>query len=389
MTVFLMANCLPVLADGIGDNQRSDYPGVIDYKYHDIGLTPDHKKPSAGFSLQIKTPSGSLRAETVKSGNIEGQHEIVNDQDSPTISASIGDSIVISDRCTKGTGSIINQYDIQYRFVPEGSNREDCEIHSQIVSNFNAVKNIIEKLPLNEKGTYEIFMAVADNAPCLPGAVNWSANGNFRTINTSNKNFPNGIFWYFTEALVKVGAGSPDFYPTPEGSTEWKEEYKDPARAAKTYEYEQGATEITFPVTLRNSGEKAVTDFRAVWYGQGSDPTAGWQGTNPAWKSDPAEIELDKNGEQTFNITVPLPVPDGSKGLLAFKCNVNGNTPATETNQENNLMFIQIKPKGVDIKVVQPTQPRVFKLKPGKSVTIDIPYVVVSWTNPTYPFRLM
>jgi len=89
------------------------------------------------------------------------------------------------------------------------------------------------------------------------------------------------MFWYFTEALVKVGAGFPDFYPTPEGSTEWKEEYKDPNKGAKTYEYKQGQTEITFPVTLRNSGEKAITDFRAVWYGKGSDPTAGWQGTNP------------------------------------------------------------------------------------------------------------
>ncbi|WP_054691797.1 hypothetical protein [Syntrophomonas palmitatica] len=193
MTVFLMANCLPVYADGIGDNQRSDYPGVTDYQKHPVSLNDDHKKPSAGFSLQIKTSFGSLRAETIKSGNIDGKPNIVPSQDSPVINAAVGDSIVISDRCTKGTGSIINQYDIQYRFVPEGSNREDCEIHSQIVSNFDAVKNIIEKLPLNEKGTYEIFMAVADNASCLPGAVNWSANGNFRTINTSNKNFPNGM----------------------------------------------------------------------------------------------------------------------------------------------------------------------------------------------------
>jgi len=72
-------------------------------------------------------------------------------------------------------------------------------------------------------------------------------------------------------------APSPDFFPTPEGSNQWREEYKDPNKGAKTYSYKQGATEITFPVTLRNAGEKAITDFRAVWFGQGNDPVMGWQ----------------------------------------------------------------------------------------------------------------
>ncbi|MDD2503434.1 MAG: hypothetical protein PHG58_06245 [Clostridia bacterium] len=62
-------------------------------------------------------------------------------------------------------------------------------------------------------------------------------------------------------------APSPDFFPTPEGSCQWQEEYKDPNKGAKTYSYKQGATEITFPVTLRNAGEKAITDFKAVWFG--------------------------------------------------------------------------------------------------------------------------
>jgi hypothetical protein len=78
----------------------------------------------------------------------------------------------------------------------------------------------------------------------------------------------------------------PDFYPTPEGSTEWQPTYKDPKYCAKTYTYEQGQTEITFPVNLFNQGEEAITDFKAVWYGKGSDPVKGWQGSNPVWNAD-------------------------------------------------------------------------------------------------------
>ena len=202
--VLLLANCMPVLADGIGDSQRSDYPGVVDYREHDVSHNPAHQKPIAGFMLQIKDAGGNLRPETINSGNIDGWGSIVSAQDSPVINACIGDSIVIKDLSRKGSGSKITQYDIQYRFTPAGQNREDYEIHPAIVSSWSQVKNIIENLPLDQPGTYEIYMAVADNAKCLPGAVNWSANGNVRSINMNNPNFPDGMFWYFTCAAVEV-----------------------------------------------------------------------------------------------------------------------------------------------------------------------------------------
>ena len=111
---------MPVLADGISDSQLSDYPGVIDYRNHKISDNPAHQKPIAGFALQIKDAGGNLRPETINSGNIDGWGSIVSSQDSPVINACIGDSIVIKDLSQKGSGSAINQYDIQYRFVPEG-----------------------------------------------------------------------------------------------------------------------------------------------------------------------------------------------------------------------------------------------------------------------------
>jgi len=120
-------------------------------------------------------------------------------------------------------------------------------------------------------------MAVADNASCLPGATNWSANGNIRSINTSNPNFPQGMFWYFTGAVVEVGGEAPDFFPTPEGSNQWREEYKDPDICAKTYEADPG-TSLNIPVTLHNSGTQAITNFKAVWFGSGP---VGW--VNPVW----------------------------------------------------------------------------------------------------------
>lgn len=167
--VLLLANCMPVLADGIGDSQRSDYPGVVDYRYHIVSDNPAHQKPAARFALQIKDAGGNLRPETINSGNIDDRGSIVSSQDSPVINACIGDSIVIKDLSRKGSGSVINQYDIQYRFTPKGEDRENYKIEPAIVQSFKEVKDIIENLPLDKPGTYEIYMAVADNAKCLPG----------------------------------------------------------------------------------------------------------------------------------------------------------------------------------------------------------------------------
>ena len=202
--VFVFSVSPVVMADGIGDDQISNYPGVVDYR--DMPISPEqgkHQRPYAGFSLQIRF--GVDLSDEVFSGAINSERNAISSsQDSPVIQARVGDSIVINDRSTPGSGSKITQYDIQYRFTPEGQNREDYEIHPAVVSSWSQVKNIIENLPLDQPGTYEIYMAVADDAPCLPGATNWSANGNVRSVNVSNPNFPGGIFWYFTCAVVEV-----------------------------------------------------------------------------------------------------------------------------------------------------------------------------------------
>ena len=151
------------------------------------------------------------------------------------------------------------------------------------------------------------------------------------------------------------GGKKPDFFPTPEGETEWRAEFLE---CAKTYDGNPGE-EITFPVTLTNQGEKSTTNFMAVWEGQGDDPEKGWAGSNPPWKTD--TIELNKNSKQTFNVTIPFPSP-GQPNKLYFMANVDGNTPANETNKDNNIMAIVFKKPGVDLAIAGKPQSAIVKL---------------------------
>ena len=199
----------------------------------------------------------------------------------------------------------------------------------------------------------------------------------------------------------------PDFYPTPEGSSEWKPQYKDPKYCAKTYTYEQGQTEITFPVNLFNQGEEAITDFKAVWFnsskvnpkpwdssvweakeidrhGNGNNPyiekpvahpNAGGTEENPITQPEPG-IKLAKGESKTFEVTVPLPVPDYAGGKLVFLCNTDQKTPANEVNQENNMMIIKIEEAGVDIEAKLPDQPQIYLIDPGQTAKVFVTLIV-------------
>ena len=148
------------------------------------------------------------------------------------------------------------------------------------------------------------------------------------------------------------GGKKPDFFPTPEGETEWRAEFLE---CAKTYDGNPGE-EITFPVTLTNQGEKSTTNFMAVWEGQGDDPEKGWAGSNPPWKAE-EPITLAKGESITFDVTITVPQP-GEPNKLFFKANVDGKTPAQEVVQENNIMAICIGKEGLDIGVeLDPRQP--------------------------------
>lgn len=153
-----------------------------------------------------------------------------------------------------------------------------------------------------------------------------------------------GTLWYFQVWIPNVLPDSPDFFPTPEGETQWRPEFRNAEKCVTTYYYEPGDTEITFPVNLYNQGEKAITDFKAVWYGASNVTPNPWD--NPVW--DAGLIELDKGESQTFDVTIPISNDPNSKysdGKIYFLCNIDGKTPASEINQENNMMVVRVATK--------------------------------------------
>ena len=387
LLTILIVLLLPTVAMGYGisnDTMWTEYPDAIDFRKFRIAKDMDSlSRPKTGFEIEVVSPNGSSKQ---MSTGIPNTEYISADFDNNEIDAVVGNKLVINERSMRGSGSRITQYDIQYRFTPasaveEGKTREDFEINSAIVNSWSRVKGIIEKIELSEPGELEIYLAVADNAACLPGAINWSVNGNVRSLNTSNPKFPGGIFWYFSGLTVKLSGQVPDFYPTPEGSSEWQPSFKE---CAKTYTGKPG-DQITFPVNLYNIGTKASTDYRAVWDGQGKDPSTGWKGDNAPFVAtgtteDGEEtdlITLDKDEFKTFDVTVTVPEQTSK---LYFLANVNGETPKAEQVKENNSMVIIIEPEGIDLAMSSPKIMQEGALK-GQKAIVTVP--LTSFRNDT------
>ena len=165
---------------------------------------------------------------------------------------------------------------------------------------------------------------------------------------------------YYLPILIEWEMGTPpDFYPTPEGETEWQEEF---LTNAKTYRGEVGET-LTIPITLHNAGSEAITDFGCTWYG------AGWDKDKMVWKEE--EIEV-KQGEFT-DYTVPVQVPNvGEETRLVFRANIDGKTPDTEVELENNITVITIQPDGLDLAVKLIPQKPFWEIPPDVGYTFPV-----------------
>ncbi|HZK43389.1 MAG TPA: hypothetical protein VFC73_03805, partial [Syntrophomonadaceae bacterium] len=120
---------------------------------------------------------------------------------------------------------------------------------------------------------------------------------------------------------------------------------------------------INIPVTLHNQGEEDITNFACTWYG------AGWD--SPLWLE--GDISLAKGESKEF--TIPVTVPDfGKENRLVFRANVDGATPSSELNQDNNIMIITVQPDGLDIAV------KLAPRQPFWEIPLDIGYVHPSVT---------
>lgn len=160
---------------------------------------------------------------------------------------------------------------------------------------------------------------------------------------------------YYLPILIEWEKGNPpDFYPTPRGATEWKPEF---LTYAKIYTGQAG-DKIEIPVTLHNIGSSSITDFACTWYG------SGW--ANPVWTQ--KEIAVEKGQSLDFTVPVTIPQP-GQETRLVFRANIDGKTPKSEINQDNNSMIIIVRPEGFDIAVELTTNQPFWLLPP------DIGYI--------------
>lgn len=304
-----------------------------------------------------------------------GEREVLSPSDTdlqvttPVATMNAGETVkIINHSKPFDIAATFNGFDFQYRIVPEGQDRLSVPITykvfrkwSEVETQFNEAVKKMEGMKNN--AFLELYLNVSDGPiaeySSLPESEiekmrNWSDNGNSATSKKST-DFPDGITWYFSAMVIEYKVGGPDFYPTPEGETEWKESFKE---SAKAYTGKPGE-QITFPVNLYNIGTKGTTDFRAVWGGQGNDPEKGWKGSNPPWQTSP--VELEQNNNQAFSVTVTFPAP-GQPNKLYFMANIDGNTPANETNKDNNIMVIVFKNPGVDLAITGKPQSAIVKL---------------------------
>lgn len=343
----LLIFCLPslALADGINDQQAQQYvsAGAVDYKTSIVRQDNIDDKPLAGFQISIQDSSGTIKA-------ISQQSPKGFDVTDPAamVTANVGDTLSFIDCSSASDGNSLNLWDFQHKYLNQGQDPTSIGTTANYYSSSADVTQAVQSIKLDKPGELRLYLAVQDNAPCVPGAENWSANGNLRVEKTDDPHFLKGILWYFSEVFVTVLPAPPDFYSTPEGSDTWQESYKNPNICAKTYADVQPGQQFTFPITLRNSGTEDITDFQATWSGLGKDPLKGWNKEQVPFNA--GKIDLKTGESKTFQVTVTVPQKD-EENRLVFLCNLDGGTPATEQNKDNNMTIIRIGNPGVDLAI--------------------------------------
>ncbi len=368
--------------DGFPDETGTIYT----YDYREFSMHPKRsalEKPTAQFAVHVN-------------GQEKARSDAGYDLDAPTVvcDVNIDDKIEIVDHSKPYGNYTLNKWDFQYRIVPvdDSVNLSDIDDYrnnflikaSIFASKTGPNKHFQQVIWKEARELYpdrnfyiELYMQVHD-INYKDGSYAGGENGTYACIRekdfTPPSEFEKGNTWYFTTVMLRVNTqGTPDFFPTPEGSNEWQISFRDPHQCAKTYIGQPGEI-INIPVSLHNAGEKETTDFAATWFGSssGSDPRS-YGFIRPLWKEE--NITLDKGEKRDF--IIPVKVPDmGQETRLVFLANVDGKTPGTEVNQENNMMIIKIQEAGVDIEAKLPDQPQIYLIDPGQTANVFVPLIV-------------
>ncbi len=272
-------------------------------------------KPKAQFGVQVGSQSEVY-------STVTNNYEEVN-----SVTMTAGQTAIINPYSSSPTGRSIVNYDFQYRIVPDGKDRLSQPIVYNYYCSWPAVqaafaKAIQDMQALGSNAELELYLCVSD------GQDNWSANGN-TAVSKKDNIFKNGIIWYFSGMALDYKVGGPDFYPLSWGATQYQESFKD---CAMTYTADAG-TAMNVPISINNSGTQAITDMAATWYG------TGW--SNPVYTQ--KDLNIPQGGKQ--DIQIPVTVPQiGQETRLVIQANTDGKTPASEGNQDNNMMIIKVGP---------------------------------------------
>ena len=106
---------------------------------------------------------------------------------------------------------------------------------------------------------------------------------------------------------------------------------------------------ITIPTEVWNSGEKKdTTDFISWWDGESWD--------NKVAKYDNLTLGYSEKADTPVTVTVPA-----APKTLWFRCNIDNNTPAGESDLTNNALAVTVGPNNADVGVsisVDTTRPK-------------------------------
>lgn len=179
-----------------------------------------------------------------------------------------------------------------------------------------SVQGVIEIYQVNSNGTEKVLYTI--------------------TKDNLSSSFPHGFEALRSDILtrfvfVELNPPAPDFSLTTNQAV---------------YQGDPGET-ITAWVTIHNTGNiDAATDIGSNWQGEGNN----WA-TTQFYYSDSSIGTIPAESKRT-PVAIPIVIPDVAKTIW-FKANVDGQTPASEINLENNLTsaIVRPKPKNADVGV--------------------------------------
>jgi len=157
---------------------------IIDYREenHPLEEIGKGEKPIVGMKLKIEHQDGSV-----------SEQWITNNDSYDPLEANVGDTVIITDWSTLGSGSSLKRWDFQYYDGSKYNTFEKSATQDAVIDSFE----------FENEGTYEFYLSVEDN-DTIGKYENWSKNGTHRAIKTLDSGID--YYMYFVRLDVNVSA---------------------------------------------------------------------------------------------------------------------------------------------------------------------------------------